>query len=231
MQTCWLKLKKPCKKAQEVKKLYIQQGSIDSSILRFEEANMVEENDSDSECCTEEHYNNELPEMSNHLTRKQRLIAWNVQLLAEYLKQIVTSRHTRDAEDVRGLELLLTKNSTALDEVQDVVDCNRSKKRHSFGYKCKNSAQDKSDLPPKVMSQLHTYISCLAELYGDNAFHNVSSCGVVSFLPCLLFINTYLSHLLLPAFLLAVFTCFACSRGCPKDVRSDFQEREFYGRI
>ena len=175
MQTCWLKLKKPCKKAREAKKMDLQAVSVDSSILRLEEANMVDENDSDSECCTEEHYNNELPEMSNHLTKKQRLIEWNVQVLAEYLKEIAATRQNGVEEDLRVLELMMAENTTALSEVEDVVDCTGSGRRKSFGYRCRGFGNT-TDLPPQVMSQLHSYVSSLAELYGDNAFHNVSTC-------------------------------------------------------
>jgi class 3 adenylate cyclase len=103
----------------------------------------------------------------------QRLIEWNVNVLADLLKQIDISQHATGKSPV-----LISSpdtrfeggNESILDEVQEIITLPRFDKSDA-----EDVLEDKEkcvELSDEVMSQLHNYVATIASLYRDNPFHN-----------------------------------------------------------
>lgn len=109
--------------------------------------------------------------------RTTRLINWNVETLARLLKQIIARRDvtfTRNnsssqlnREDKPDYEKLRT-GETFLDEWKEIIEL------PEFNASLANQKDDPEniDLPPAVVSELRDYVTCIAAMYHENAFHN-----------------------------------------------------------
>ncbi len=114
--------------------------------------------------------------------RQERLIDWNVKILASILKRIQASRQegieevTRSPKPRRGRRLVEpdlvfeTKDGeTAFDEIMEIIPLAKM-------LPCTNEqgsiAADDVDLSIKVESQLREYVTTIALMYRDNFFHN-----------------------------------------------------------
>jgi len=105
--------------------------------------------------------------------RITRLIEWNVETLVCLLKQIVARRNAQSSASVSSGSSLVdeTKKVTQgsfLDEVKEIIML------PEFDSKAARRQEDweKVILPHKVVDQLFNYVSCVANLYRDNPFHN-----------------------------------------------------------
>ena len=105
--------------------------------------------------------------------RITRLIEWNVETLVCLLKQIVARRNSQSSATVSSGSSLVdeTKKVTQgsfLDEVKEIIML------PEFDSKAARRQEDweKVTLPHKVIDQLFNYVSCVANLYRDNPFHN-----------------------------------------------------------
>jgi hypothetical protein len=108
------------------------------------------------------------------LTAKvERLVEWNVQLLASILQSVV-ARRLSDRTKVNVQQPVKRKLAehkvSMLAEVEEVLALPQ------FDAKVnRNQVNPASiELPSKVLSQLSTFISRIAATYLDNPFHNVS---------------------------------------------------------
>lgn len=116
----------------------------------------------------DENYSNELPEMNNCLTKKDRLIEWNTKVLSELLQQILAARDdSAEYEDLEGIETSLGKE-IPMDDFKEIVSLPKIRADDLKVHK------DLSEivLPEEVRNQLRDYISHVAEMYLDNPFHN-----------------------------------------------------------
>ena len=103
----------------------------------------------------------------------QRLVTWNVDMLAKSLKQVIARRASRGnlkaptKRDSKKMASSIAGN--VLDEVKDVLNLPQQ-----FDAKCYENHVDPNsvELPDEVMSQLNDMISRIASLYHNNPFHN-----------------------------------------------------------
>eukprot|EP00980_Cylindrotheca_fusiformis_P030347 scaffold24674_cov127-Cylindrotheca_fusiformis.AAC.1 len=109
------------------------------------------------------------------MTKMERLVEWNVEVLASLLQQIVASRG--DIGNQSTLERKLSsvensvvcqKGSTVLEEFTPIIPLKR------FGVEELKSRRRPSsiDIGDEVKSQLRNFISSIAGMYRENAFHN-----------------------------------------------------------
>jgi class 3 adenylate cyclase len=105
----------------------------------------------------------------------QRLIEWNVGVLADLLKQIdMNRRGNRPGESPVLINNPETRfegdNKSILDEVQEIITL-----PHFDTGDTGNTLEAKwrsVELSDEVMSQLRSYVNTIASLYQDNPFHN-----------------------------------------------------------
>ena len=108
--------------------------------------------------------------------KKERLIDWNTDTLLRHLRQVVVRRdvknieHTVDMKEIRRTERKLQRGQMVIDEVAEVIVLPNYDQTAT-------QAQGEgmpSDLSDEVAQQLRAYVERIAQLYPDNAFHNVS---------------------------------------------------------
>jgi hypothetical protein len=160
MQTSWLRLQKPIS--------YLKDAMASSDIVIFDlegESNNGEASEN-SECAID--YINELPEMNNQLSKVQRLIEWNTEVLSKLLQQIMASRPEKPPMDLSHLEKEMGKDTIALDEFREIVSLPK------IGPDEMKNRRDPSEIliPLHVVAQLRTYITKVSQMYLDNPFHN-----------------------------------------------------------
>jgi class 3 adenylate cyclase len=121
----------------------------------------------------EEQQSSQLPDEQGNKTfnpltcaKTARLVKWNVDVLANILKQI---RPRRDGTNVAPLEtdsdVTHLSEETVLDEVKEII--------HLPTYRGQTANdQDSVELDPVVLDQLEAYVSTVASMYRDNPFHN-----------------------------------------------------------
>lgn len=100
---------------------------------------------------------------------KNRLIEWSVELLAEFLKQIV-ARRGNVRSSLPGTAPVMQGN--ILSEVKEII---MLPKFSSSALHRQNKAKD-TELPPNIMDQLRDLVSTISSLYCDNYFHNFGKC-------------------------------------------------------
>lgn len=105
--------------------------------------------------------------------RIKRLVDWNVDVLKRLLKQIVAKRKAIGKEHMDPNHPLMMKTEVnigcdtyVLDEVTEII--------RLPGYTQVKQMEDpnKIELPPEVGEQLRLYVSSIAAMHRDNAFHN-----------------------------------------------------------
>jgi hypothetical protein len=104
----------------------------------------------------------------------ERLVQWNVQLLASILKLVVARRlseRTKDNVQEAVQRKLAEHNGSMLAEVEEILALPQ------FDAKAiRNQVNPASvELPDNVLSQLTSFVHKIAATYLDNPFHNVSS--------------------------------------------------------
>lgn len=118
-----------------------------------------------------------IPHIAAASFRKERLIAWNAELLLKFLKQIISSRD-KDSAGYRTALLWSDERTTPLAEVVEVIELpnkntttnteKRGGKKKPEGHGDPSSIQIK----PSIVRLVHDYVAQLAAMYHDNHFHN-----------------------------------------------------------
>ena len=122
----------------------------------------------------------EIPEIVTQRQRHQRLIDYNVDLLAQHLKRVEARRRVlamngQKSSDKAPAEIhrpstdyIDDDSPTVLDEVKEVI------RLPSFDAKSFKGHVDPAsiELDAKVMSQLKRYVTIIAAMYRQNPFHN-----------------------------------------------------------
>jgi class 3 adenylate cyclase len=98
--------------------------------------------------------------------KTDRLVKWNVEVLASLLKNIIARRKDilSTQESIRHMSFSKIA-TTPLDEVQEII-------RMPVFKKCKNNESKEEELSKVVMDQLREYVSAIASMYRNNPFHN-----------------------------------------------------------
>ena len=118
-----------------------------------------------------------------NLTKEERLVEWNVEILSFLIQQILACRDDvnfsnndpsskikdkREQGRIQKLESRIGENSTVLEEFRPIItlpnigvdDLRKRKNPHTI------------KLPPLVVSELRDFISEVASMYRPNPFHN-----------------------------------------------------------
>lgn len=109
-----------------------------------------------------------------HKSKKiMRLMAWNVNILADRLREVVARRNVVKGKNFTPKQQLRFEREdpgarTCLDEAEDVISM------PLFDSKIAAKAVDPSKikLGDEVMSQLHLFVKSVALMYRNNPFHN-----------------------------------------------------------
>ena len=101
------------------------------------------------------------------LTKIERLIEWNVDILSSLIIQILAARDTRPSA-VKHIENQLAKGDTVLEEFKEIITLPKVGLQDIQKRKHPSSIQ----LDSKVVAQLRDYIIQVAGMYRENAFHN-----------------------------------------------------------
>jgi hypothetical protein len=112
---------------------------------------------------------------------QDRLVKWNVDVLAKVLREIVARRKAegQEADSVECIKALeqatLTGGCCSLDEAAEVIRLPEFnvKTAHSHVFENPKSIE----LGPEVLTQLDEYIQAIAAMYRPNAFHNFEVCS------------------------------------------------------
>jgi hypothetical protein len=104
------------------------------------------------------------------MTKKERLVEWNVAVLTSLLQQIIASREgfVQTIESLSSAESKIGKGATVLEEFIPIIPL----KRLEADDLKKRRRQSSIDIGEEATCQLRNYISNIAEMYQDNAFHN-----------------------------------------------------------
>jgi len=109
--------------------------------------------------------------MNNLYDRQTRLIDWNTETLLGLLKKVVARRGDSSPSRRRILEAnpaMLHGGSIPLEEVKEIIELPEF--NHRTGKKQQDP--DSVEISSQVVSQLREYVSCIANQYRNNAFHN-----------------------------------------------------------
>eukprot|EP00980_Cylindrotheca_fusiformis_P011780 scaffold2813_cov114-Cylindrotheca_fusiformis.AAC.6 len=109
------------------------------------------------------------------MTKMERLVEWNVEVLASLLQQIVASRghsssHSSSEPKLSSIEnnISVKKGTTVLDEFTPIIPLKRFDVEELRSRRRPSSI----DIGDDVKSQLRNFLSNIAGMYRDNAFHN-----------------------------------------------------------
>ena len=107
--------------------------------------------------------------------KTSRLIAWNVDLLQNILKQIVARRNVCTGKRkptpvfVNEKIIRLEAGKTFIDEVCEIIELPEFEK----GISRRQEDPESIELPKKVAMQLTEYVTCIVRLYKSNVSENI----------------------------------------------------------
>jgi class 3 adenylate cyclase len=112
--------------------------------------------------------------LTSSLNRRDRLIAWNADILEQFLQKLIARRKAAmRSQSSRRLQSINVKRrpemkSQVVDEITVIITM------PSFNEQTVNTETDPTliDIGMKARSQLRDYVAHIAALYHDNAFHN-----------------------------------------------------------
>eukprot|EP00980_Cylindrotheca_fusiformis_P000322 scaffold78_cov96-Cylindrotheca_fusiformis.AAC.1 len=105
------------------------------------------------------------------MTKTQRLVEWNVEVLSSLLQQIIASRGgTVDLDDLvlSQKEATIGTGKTVLEEFVPIIPL----KRFDAGELSKRQKASSIEIDEEAKSQLRSYLAHVASMYQDNPFHN-----------------------------------------------------------
>lgn len=116
----------------------------------------------------------ESPEVSPE--KIDRLVEWNVEILASFLKEVVKQRNSTGVFSSEFDDRELFENSSSFDGQHDmfseVVEIIRLPQYSTLSRKKVSGETGEPQLSKEVMTQLRQYIVAIANMYRDNPFHN-----------------------------------------------------------
>lgn len=113
-------------------------------------------------------------DMDGNSDRKSRLIDWNVEKLVEILRLILARREvsnvaTKARQNERRVDdSFLVASLTPLDEVKEIIALPKFN-----GHVAKMQRDpDSVQVPQMALDQIRDYVTCIANMYRSNPFHN-----------------------------------------------------------
>ncbi|CAB9514386.1 Receptor-type guanylate cyclase gcy [Seminavis robusta] len=101
------------------------------------------------------------------MTKMERLVEWNTDVLCQLLRQILACR-TAAPVSAAKLEKTIGQGQTVLEEFQAIVTL----PKYSREEMAKRKGLKEVDIAPVVVDQLRDYITKVAGMYRSNSFHN-----------------------------------------------------------
>eukprot|EP00980_Cylindrotheca_fusiformis_P011578 scaffold2738_cov119-Cylindrotheca_fusiformis.AAC.14 len=105
------------------------------------------------------------------MTKTDRLVEWNVEVLSPLLQQIIASRGGTvdpDDQELSQQEATIGTGETVLEEFVPII----SLKRFDAGELSRRQKASSIEIGEKAKSQLRRYLANVASMYQDNPFHN-----------------------------------------------------------
>lgn len=107
------------------------------------------------------------------LTKTQRLVEWNVQILSDLLQKIVAARsfdskRVVSKKALSALEGSIGSDGTVLEEFQPIIEL----KRFGIDDLAQRANPNVIDLGTEVKKELRDFLGEISKMYRDNAFHN-----------------------------------------------------------
>eukprot|EP00980_Cylindrotheca_fusiformis_P002325 scaffold541_cov138-Cylindrotheca_fusiformis.AAC.8 len=105
------------------------------------------------------------------MTKTERLVEWNVEVLAPLLKQIVASRGERvdsNNASLKETEATIGTGDTVLEEFVPIIPL----KRFDASDLSKRQQASSIEIGEEAKAQLRNYLANVASMYQDNPFHN-----------------------------------------------------------
>jgi hypothetical protein len=104
------------------------------------------------------------------MTKTERLVEWNVEVLSSLLQQIIASRGgvVADLKSLSSAEGDIGTGDTVLEECIPIIPL----KRFDAGDLIKRRRPSSIDIGEEAKSQLRNYLAHVASMYQDNPFHN-----------------------------------------------------------
>ncbi|CAJ1930905.1 unnamed protein product [Cylindrotheca closterium] len=106
---------------------------------------------------------------TGEMTKQDRLVEWNVEVLGTLLQQIIASRSSKSRSPLAANELAeQPSGATVLDEFIPIIPL----KRFGADDLARRRDVDSVDIGDKAKNQLRSYLTNIAMMYQDNPFHN-----------------------------------------------------------
>eukprot|EP00980_Cylindrotheca_fusiformis_P027016 scaffold18441_cov78-Cylindrotheca_fusiformis.AAC.1 len=105
------------------------------------------------------------------MTKTERLVEWNVEVLTSLLQQIIASRGEvagASSESLKEKEATIGTGDTVLEEFVPIIPL----KRFDAGDLSKRQQASSIDIGEEAKTQLRNYLATVASMYQDNPFHN-----------------------------------------------------------
>lgn len=105
--------------------------------------------------------------------KEERLVEWNVQLLLSHLRAFVTHRQLSSSKSHSPDKLIFRapKGKMVLDEVKEVIELPKFFNPETMASAISLDTED-IEISQEAILQLTSYVSIIASMYHDNAFHN-----------------------------------------------------------
>lgn len=153
MQTYWLER-------------LVGDGSTHHSSTRI---GMNEESESESEFFHDMMLESDKASMS----KKDRLVEWNTEVLSQLLQQIIVHRRcVSSSASLSKMEREIGKGQTVLEEFQEIIVLPKHTDEEFRRISAYSASAANVELGPAVVDQLRKFIGNVANMYRDNSFHN-----------------------------------------------------------
>lgn len=114
------------------------------------------------------------------MTKIERLVEYNVQILVDILEDVVAARSVKQSshssvspESLRAIELGYGQSQTVLEEFKEIICLPKTPLNEIRSRRVISEAA----LPKQVSEQLRAFLMEVAGLYQNNAFHNYEHAG------------------------------------------------------
>jgi hypothetical protein len=170
MQTYWIETKEDSEKRhhQERRSFATQSGNVPlRTTLETSQGQESSESSEMADVAETEVEEDDLLMKGEMLSKKERLIEWNVEILSDLLKRIIAAR-TKKPKGLTRAEHTVVQADTVLEEFKEII---KLSKVSMEDLKLRKDP-DYIMLDARVVSQLRTLISGVADMYNENSFHN-----------------------------------------------------------
>jgi len=176
MQTYYLETLDESIQRSKLRKYKKRQSSTEATNLLSSTAVISEEEVEEGEEASDHLHDDFSEEFDQNMSKSDRLVEWNVEILGYLIKQIMVARPENveecDPSSLTKLEDSMrsenTLSSTVLDEFQEIIEL------PSIGTEelLQRKHPDTITLSPVVVNQLRDLLKAIASMYNENPFHN-----------------------------------------------------------